>query len=759
MTRRGPVLTWLVAAALLGAEYLAVGHLIPAVGSTRNGAPSPILFLGVVGGLVYGLTAAGVILIYRSMRVINFAQTVLGAGGVVLMYNFMTLTPVPFPIALVLGLVVSGLAGLAFELIFVRRFFRAPRLVLTVFTIVAASFLSGFARSAVDRLPFFPDVSERTVGQLAGDTDLSPHLPFRGFHFTLPGSPIRFGFAPVLAIVLAVVALVGLSAFLRFTRLGVAVRAMASNSERAVLLGISVGLLSSVVWSMAGVLSGVGGAMTALLGEPSASFAFAPDILLVALAAAVLGRMRNIGIAVAAAVGIKVLSESVAFLQPDYQPLVSGLLLLIVAGGLLLQRRGAERSEAGGARSWEATEEIRPVPRELAVLPAVRAARWIAVLIAAAGVVVYPFVVSTAQTYLATVIVIQAILALSLVVLTGWTGQVSLGQFGLAAVGAVVAGAIAVRLGWPFWVAVPAACILTTAVAVLLGLPALRLPGLHLAVATFAFAAAVPAVLFNAKAFGWLLPEGQIHRPTLPFVDFEDERSMYFLCIVALALVLVGARNLRASRFGRILIGVRENEPNVQSAAVSPLRMKLVAFAIAGGLAGLAGALIAYHARGVTAQSFGAQASIDIFVVSVIGGISSILGPLVGSAVINGLRTGLQSFPEIALGITPLFAIIILYIAPGGLMSVVAKMRDGVLRIIAQRNQLVVPSLFADLDPEALHLQLVPMAAANEHAGLAQLRQRYDIGSLHADERRRSVTDDERDALVAAVRSVEGADS
>jgi branched-chain amino acid transport system permease protein len=396
------------------------------------------------------------------------------------------------------------------------------------------------------------------------------------------------------------------------------------------------------------------------------------------------------------------------------------------------------------------------VPQELTRLPAVRVARWTGAAIVAAAAIVYPFVVSTGQTYLAAVIVIQAILALSLVVLTGWTGQVSLGQFGLAAVGAVVAGAIAVRLGLSFWLAVPTACVVTCAIAILLGLPALRLPGLHLAVATFAFAAAVPDVLFNQKAFGWLLPSGQVHRPTLPFLNFEDERSMYFLCVVALTLAVLATRNIRRSRFGRILIGIRDNEANAQSAAISPLRMKLTAFGIAGVLAGLAGALLAFQQRGVAATNYGAQASIDVFVTAVIGGISSIFGPLLGSGVINGLRQALQGFPDIAVTIGPLMAIVILYIAPGGLMSLVARVRDGALRIIAQRNQIVVPSLFADMDPEALHLRLVPMALPNESIGLVRVTRRYDIGSLHADVRAQGSANGDAKALAAAARAAQG---
>jgi branched-chain amino acid transport system permease protein len=749
---RGGIVAVVVAA--IAIELLVVAKLIPAAGSGTRGAPSPILFLGLVHGLVSSLTAAGIVLIYRSVRVINFAQTAIGGAGFVVVYNFTALTPVPFPIALVLGLLVAAAVGLIFELIFVRRFFHAPRLVLTVFTIVAASFVGGFARNAIDSLPIFPEKAERSVAQLNGSVDLAPELPFSGFHFRI--GVVDFGFVHVFAIAATLFLLAAVALFLRYTRIGVAVRALAENSERAALLGISVGFVSSVVWSISALLSGASATMSGLLGTPSGSFGFSAQLLLPALAAAVLARMSSISVAVVASIGIELFARSLSFLQPELLPIYDVALLVVIAGGLLTQRARASRSERGETATWAATDEVRRTPKELSRLTLLRVAKWVGALIVIAGVIVFPFVSSTGQVYLGSVCAIQAILALSLVVLTGWTGQVSLGQFGLAAVGGVVTSALAASV--PFWLAIPAGIVVTAAVAVAIGLPALRLPGLYLAVATFAFAAAVPSVLFSERLFGWLLPDAGVTRPTLPFIDFEDERSMYFLALVCLAVALLAVRNLRNSRFGRILIGLRDNEPNAESAGISPLRLKLTAFGIAGALAGFAGALLAFQQRGVTAQAFGAEASVDLFVASVIGGIGSVFGPLVGVGVLNALRTGLSGVPELAVSVSPLLAIVILYIAPAGLISVLAQMRDAVLRIVAQRNDVIVPSLFADIDPESLHLRLVPVGAPSENSGLVRVRRRYDIDSVHTDVRDASERTEDTHALAAAVRSISSED-
>ncbi len=475
--------------------------LIPsATSSSVHGAPWAILFQGLVDGLLTALSAAGIVLIYRTTRVLNFAQTAIGAGGAVLTFDLLQLTPVPFWLDVPLGLITAGALGVAFDLIFGRRFARAPRLVLTVLTIISAGLLSGAGQTVIDTLPFFPGRDVRTLPQLTGSASLRPLMPLSGFNFRFPDLDVHFGFPELFAIACALLALAGIGAFLRYTKAGIAVRAMAESTERAALLGISVGLLSLIVWGLAGVLSGLSVTLQGLVTTPAVTLGFAPSLLLPALAAAVVARMSSIPVAAAAAVGIAVLDQSVRFLQPDVVPLISFGLLAMVAAGLLLQgRRRQGRGDRGATSSWVATEEPRPIPREMLGLGPVRLARWGVIALGLGLVCIYPFITSTQQTFLGAVIAIYAIVGLSLVVLTGWAGQVSLGQFAFAAIGAVLAGALAQKLGLTFWLAVPIASLLTAGVAVAVGLPALRIPGLFLAVATFAFAVVVRQLLFSER--------------------------------------------------------------------------------------------------------------------------------------------------------------------------------------------------------------------------------------------------------------------
>jgi branched-chain amino acid transport system permease protein len=330
-----------------------------------------------------------------------------------------------------------------------------------------------------------------------------------------------------------------------------------------------------------------------------------------------------------------------------------------------------------------------------------------------------PFLVAVRIQNLFSVVALTGIVGLSLVVLTGWAGQISLGQFGFVGVSAAISGALAANLDWAFWFAVPAATIATAVVAGIIGLPALRIRGLYLAIATFAFAAAVSEVFSSTRFLRNELPR-EVPRPSLFFLDFDDERSMYFLCLAALIIAVIVVMNLRRSRFGRLLIASRENENDVQSFGVSLLRLKLLAFITSGALAGFAGAIFAFQQRSVDALSFSIDRSFALFAFTVMGGISAPAGALLGLTYSN-ISNYFFANNVIWSFVVGLMPVVILFVAPGGLISIINQVRDSWLRIIAQRRQIVVPSLFADYDPELLSRQLIPLAEAGGTQGLAAL--------------------------------------
>jgi branched-chain amino acid transport system permease protein len=719
--------------AALGMLAVVVGTLVatqfvmPATGG--KDVPTAILFKGLVSGALIALSAAAMVLIYRTLRVVNFAQGAFGVPGVVLLVLMLAYTKIPFLVDFALAVAVSLALGLIFG-VALLRFFRSSRLFLTVITIVGASIVTAVV-TFILRLPFFPPLNRRSLQDLPDFDRIRRLLPFPGFHFQVGSFALKFGFAEVFALEMAAVALIGLGVFFRFTKAGTAVRAVAENPERASLLGISPGMLSIVVWTIAGGLSGItivlslittggGGAGSAAAGAGTVN---GLGVLLPIFAGAVLARFRDLDKVVVYSLAIGVAQQAWQFSHQNTQGFFDLVLFVLVCVGLLLQRRGIARADAGIETTWAATDEPRPIPKELTGVGSVRVARTVLIGLVLLFGALFPFVASTAKVVEGSTILLSAISVLSLVVLTGWAGQVSLGQYAFSAIGAVFAGSLVQRVGLSFWLAVPVAVLVSIGVSVLVGLPALRIKGLFLMVTTFGFAVAVNSVLFDKRYFGWLLPLATkpIRRPTFFLLNFEDEKSMYFLCLAALVLAVVVVRNLRRSRVGRILIGLRENEANVQSFGVSALRMKLLAFAISGGIAGFAGALTAVQARAVAGASFGADKSVTAFVAAVIGGVSSPVGALLGAAYFVVSQNWFTNNAIVQTFFRSGGPVLILYVAPGGFISLFNQARDSMLRIIAQRRQLVVPSLFADYDPDALNRRLIPLAEPDLVSGLAAI--------------------------------------
>ena len=690
--------------------------LMPGRGDAR-GTPAAVLFAGLCKGAAAAIVTVGIVLLYRTLRIVNFAQVAMGIAGTILTFEFLQYTEVPFPLALALGVALSSVIGVLMGVL-TLRFFSSSRLFLTVFTIVSASVLAGLGPQ-VRSLPFFPDFSKRTTAENLASQDPAQLLPFRGLKFQVGSFPVDFRFGHLLTLELAVLVFIGIWAFLRYTKAGVAIRALAENSERASLLGIGVGGMAVLVWMISGALAGVGVIARASITTPGSATGIGFGVLLPVFAAAVLGRMTNLPIAIGASIAIAVMSDAWNNSLQDRAELFDLGLLLVIATGLLLQRsRG--RSETGAGVSWSATDEPRPIPQVLRELSTVRMTRLSLIVIGILAVLVFPFVVSTRNVSLGQVIALNAIAVVSLVVLTGWSGQVSLAQFAFVAIGAVVGGSITANTPIPFWFAVPLAAAVTGVVAVIVGLPALRIPGLFLLVATFAFALVVEEVLFDERYFGWLLPS-DVDRPTFFMIDFENERAMYYLAVATLVLAIVIVTNLRRSRIGRTLIGLRENEANAKAFGVRAVRTKLVAFGIAGALCGMAGAVLAAQGRAVSQATFGVQESVDVFTAAVFGGVSTPFGALLGAAwfqIVEDFardRAILQAFLQRG------GTLFILLLAPGGLISLINVGRDSVLRVIAQRRQLVVPSLTADFDAEAEDALLIPLGENDPSSGLGAL--------------------------------------
>lgn len=667
---------WLVAAWVVG--FVLFRFWMP--------APYPILFVGLVLGSLSALVAMGLVLIYRANRVINFAQGQVGGLAAILAASLIVGPKWAFFPAVLAGLIAAVVLGAGTEYLIIRRFSKAPRLLLTVATIGILQ-LFAFGQLALPRLFDF-------------DTAPQPPVPF---DFTFRWDPVVFRGSHLLIMIVVPIVAIGLGAFFRFTRIGIAVRAAAESADRAALLGIPVKRVGTLVWTISAFLSALGVLLRMPIQGVNIGGLEGTSLLLRALAAAVIGRMESLPKAFAAALALGAIEQAV-FFQTNRTVVVDGILFFIIIAGLLFQRRGVvSRAEDSGVSSWAATREVRPIPRELVRLPEINAAKVLVGVLAVVGFFYIPTTLSQGDVNLMGVGLMIGIVTLSLVILTGWAGQISLGQLAFMAFGAAVAGKLA-QQGWNFWLTMIVAGLTGAFIAVVIGLPALRIRGLFLAVSTLSFALATGTYLLNYEFFPWLVPDPSVRitRPTLfGKFDLENEHTMYWFILVFFIFTLASVQSLRRSRTGRILVATRDNERAAQSYGVSPTRAKLSAFALSGFFAAIAGALYVYHQHGLSSTILSPDSSIRVFSMAVIGGLGSIPGALLGAAYLTFVDY--SSFTRqpmsrlLASGVGVLF---ILLVIPGGLGSVIYNVRDSLLRLIARRRNIIVPSLLADVRVE-----------------------------------------------------------
>ncbi|HUQ40595.1 MAG TPA: ABC transporter permease [Acidimicrobiales bacterium] len=665
-----------------------------------NPPPRLILF-GIANGALYGLIAIGVILIYRTNKIINFAAAAIGAIPGIFAVLLNVKHGVPYFVSLAIAIVCGLAMGAIVDFAVIRQFPDAPRLILTVATLGVVQILAVIA------------VYEPKW--LGADKGIGSTIPTPWKRFVIHDSqntPIVTG-DHIFAVLAVVLMSVGLAAFFRYTRMGIALRASAENADRALLLGIPVRRVGTVAWMLAGLF----GTMVFFLRAPlnglptDGSLGF--NVLLFTLACAVIARLDRLGVAIVAGMGIGIL-EQASVVKTGSGDLGAALMLFIVLAALLLQRKTISRALDTGASTWQAVKEIRPTPQELRHLPEVRIARGVLAALALGLVLGAPWFVGSGNWGRLSLIPIYAIIAVSLVILTGWAGQVSLGQFGLVGAGAVVAGGLVANHNIDFFAACAIGVAAGVVVAVLIGIPALRVQGLFLAITTMAFGGAMEFYFLKDKYWtGRLLlpdPGKRVERPVLwGRISIGNDRAMYYLSLVALGLVLVAARSFRRNRSGRVLIAARDNLRAAPAYGINLARARLAAFAVSGGIAALAGVLLAYNQGAVDAGAYGIFPSITIFLVTVIGGLTSLSGAVYGVVavyvgqffvfqwVVDSIgptsNSLLRQVDKIFTGPGLLLGLLFL---PGGYSEALFRNRDKFLLWVAERHDIIVPSLRAD---------------------------------------------------------------
>ncbi|WP_026240200.1 branched-chain amino acid ABC transporter permease/ATP-binding protein [Parafrankia discariae] len=585
------------------------------------------LLLGLGSGGVYAALAMALVVTYRSSGVVNFAT------GAISLYTATTyaylregqfVVPIPglpakvdlpwnslaFVPAAALALATAAVLGVVLYLVVFRPLRRAAAVAKAVASIGVMIVIQGLLglRLGTDPLTtpaVLPDATWHVFGQaVRGD---------------------RVWFALAITAVAALVTLLN-----RFTRFGLVTRAAAETERGALVTGLSPERIALANWALSAVVAGIAGILISPI-VPIVPVAYTLFIV-PTLAAGLAGGFTLLIPAVAAGLAIGMVQSETLNLQstydwlpqaglPELVSLVLIVVVLVVRGRPLPSRGTLVLKTLGGA------------PRPRSILPST----LISVPIGA-GILLL-----TTGSYRLAVITtfIFGVIALSLVVVSGYAGQISFAQLALAGVGAFALARLAGQWSVPFPIAPLLASGVAALVGVVVGLPALRIRGLPVAVVTLALAVTLQAFWFNNPDFNGGFNGAPISTPSLFGVKFSvgvmsNRLAFGFLCLVVLSLVAVGVAVLRRSRLGAAMAAVKANERSAAAAGIDVARTKIAAFAIAAYIAGLGGCLLAYLQQSAIPSTFDSITGLGLFATVFLAGITSVCGGVLAGAIASG---------------------------------------------------------------------------------------------------------------------------
>jgi sulfate-transporting ATPase len=584
------------------------------------------LILGLGNGAVFAALAMSLVVTYRSSGVLNFAtgaQALYASYTYALLRTGRLLIPVPGVSPLSFGTSMAFVPAVAITLaiqailgvILYGAVFRPLRHQRAVAKAVASLGVMGLLTALVNL---------QVGAQQVLVAPIYPQNTFTIGSIRIPAD--RFWFA----VTIVGVALI-LGALYRFTRFGLATRASAETEIGALVTGLSPENIALVNWAISGTVAGLAGILIGPLVPliPGSYTLF----IVPALAAAVVGRLYSLTPAVIAGVLLGALESVGVYLNSRYPSFPSGagqvlplamVLAVLLYRGRPLPTRGQLLAPTLGKA---------PRPRHMV---------WPVVI----GVPVAILLLVVLQQSFRDAFILSLILAtlgLSLVVVTGYVGQISLAQLALAGVAGFLLSTFAHTWGIPFPFAPLLAALAATVVGIVFGLPALRIRGLFVAIVTLALAVAVEAVWFQNNSLDGSSGGEPIPDPKIFGLDLGIGSGLGFpriafglLCLFVLVMVAIGVARLRVSRLGSAMLAVRANERSAAAAGVNVVRIKLIGFAIGAFIAGISGCLMAYMQTNVTFDTFDALVGLLFFSTVFVAGITSVSGAILGGLGASG---------------------------------------------------------------------------------------------------------------------------
>jgi branched-chain amino acid transport system permease protein len=625
------------------------------------------LVLGTAVSAVYAISASGLVVTYITSGVFNFAH---GAVGMFLAFAYWELRvhrgwPTPLALLVTLGVFAPAI-GVLLDVIVMRRLLRgasvATKLVVTLALLLA---FQGLALAGWG-------IELRTLPGLWGDR-----------RFTVLDLVITWD--QVTTVLAAAAVAFGLRLLFRRTRLGVAMRAVVDSPELCAIKGLSPNSVTAASWALGSMLAGA----SAILIAPGLNLEVNTLSLLVvsAYAAAVVGRLQSLPATFLGALVLGISQTMVVGYLPQDNELVRNLKpalpFLLLFGALLLrpERRLPEKVRT----------HAEPDPPPLRVTAALGVAGVVAAALLAGRISDYQLLIGSKA-------LLFSCITLSLVLLTGLSGQVSLMQMSFVGVGAVVAGKLGADTPW--LLSLLAAIGITGALGCLVALPVLRLRGIYLALCTLAFAILMDGLVFGNSN---LLGGGEtlaVPRPVLFGWHLTSEHAIFVLTAAAVALYANVFLAVRRSAFGRMLAALRDSPTACQMLGMDLVRMKLAVFGLSAMLAGGAGALLGALQVRVGALDFLYFRSLTVLLVATIFGITSVSGALLGAGFFvvlpevlrnlgsggGGGLTGSQALQPLIIGV---LAIAVARRPEGLAGQLRAKLRDLVARWRALRDPAV----------------------------------------------------------------------
>jgi ABC-type branched-subunit amino acid transport system permease subunit len=580
------------------------------------------LLLGLGAGAVYAMLSLGLVLEYRAGGVVNFAHGAI-AMYVAYVYAFLrTDGALVFPwiglphriglgtgplggwVSLVICIVYAAVMGLAIHVLIFRKLRQSPPLAkigasVGLMLALQAVATLNFGTVTVSALPLFDTGVVRAAGII---------VPTDRLYLT--------GIAIVAA------ALVGV--LFRSTRFGLATRAAAENEKGTMLIGLSPNRIAAANWMLASVFAGVAGILILPITnlDPNSYTLF----VIPALACALAGRFTSFGIATAVGLSIGMAQSLLIKFQTAWTwlpqgGLKDGLPFVVIAIVMITISRGLL------TRGEVVTGSLPSLGRPRR--PGVTALATFVVGLAALFLLRGSFRAALITS------IIAACICLSTVVLTGYVGQVSLAQMSFAGIGGFMLSHLADGLGVPFPLSILLSALVAAALGLVIGLPAVRIRGVNLAVLTLAAAAAMDALLFNSSWFGGGFQGLNVGPPKFLGVDLgisgaaaTDYPRVIFGALVLAIVVCVGllVARLRNAPLGRTFVAVRSNERAAAAVGIDVARTKLLAFSISAFIAGLGGGLLAYQQTTLSPASFAVLTSVTVLAITYVGGLGRISG-------------------------------------------------------------------------------------------------------------------------------------